>query len=241
MIVYNYYCVIIIVKSDKIFDLLYENEYVINKGNVFKSISKKTLKHILELYDKSNDKEELYITLCVLSLMKLSNHDTIKPHIPEATTYGNMFKGLSVNEMSYPSIYYYNYLDTLMSAKTNKILTKIFERIPKLVKMDMYNSSIDDDTLNKILDSENCSKLKHMNYMDLSCIYIYIINIQNVVNRLGERSLNKLFNFFSTISKMTFFGLSDCNLTSNSIDGLTKNIHYLTNIHHIFIGCIYLC
>lgn len=61
----------------------------------------------MELFDKSNDKDELYITLYILSLIKLSNHNDIKPHIPEYTIYGNLFKGLSVNEMSYPSIYIY--------------------------------------------------------------------------------------------------------------------------------------
>lgn len=73
-------------------------------------------------------------------------------------------------------IYIYNYsLDTLMSKESNEILTKIFERIPKLLKMDMYNSSIDDDTLYKIIDCKNSNKLKHINYMDLSCMHKYNI------------------------------------------------------------------
>lgn len=98
------FIIVLIVKSGNIFDLLYENGYIIDKGNVFRSISNKTIEHILNLYDNAENKNELFITLYILALIDKDNEALIKPRMEGIPHFRDLFKGIGQYEMIYPSI-----------------------------------------------------------------------------------------------------------------------------------------
>lgn len=64
-----------------------------------------------------------------------------------------------------------------MDKDAYSLITTVCHRVPKLIKMDMYNTFITDEILFNLLNNDNVYRLKNIKYLDLSCILSIHINI----------------------------------------------------------------